>query len=76
MDLGLEILEAPAVDKWLNGQLQMRQIQKVKLNYLLGRDPIKLDMDLIGKGGEIFVFDMGKPIKITDLANQMIRLSG
>jgi FlaA1/EpsC-like NDP-sugar epimerase len=30
----------------------------------------------MGKGGEIFIFDMGKPVKITDLANQMIRLSG
>lgn len=30
----------------------------------------------IGKGGEIFVFDMGKPVRIVDLAQQMIRLSG
>ena len=28
-----------------------------------------------GKGGEIFVFDMGKPVKIADLANRMIKLS-
>jgi FlaA1/EpsC-like NDP-sugar epimerase len=50
MEFGLEILETPAVDKWLNGQLQVRQLQKVKLEDLLGRNPIKLDMDLIGKG--------------------------
>lgn len=30
----------------------------------------------MGKGGEIFVFDMGKPVKIVDLANRMIALSG
>lgn len=29
-----------------------------------------------GKGGEIFVFDMGKPVKIADLAKRMIKLSG
>ena len=29
-----------------------------------------------GNGGEIFVFDMGKPVRIADLANRMIRLSG
>ena len=29
-----------------------------------------------GNGGEIFVFDMGKPVRIADLAHRMIRLSG
>ena len=29
-----------------------------------------------GNGGEIFVFDMGKPVKIADLAQRMIQLSG
>ena len=35
-----------------------------------------LEAGFMGKGDEIFVFDMGKPVKIIDLANQMIRLSG
>jgi FlaA1/EpsC-like NDP-sugar epimerase len=29
-----------------------------------------------GKGGEIFVLDMGKPVRIVELARQMVRLSG
>ena len=29
-----------------------------------------------GNGGEIFVFDMGQPVRIADLAKRMIRLSG
>ena len=35
-----------------------------------------LEADTKGKGGEIFVFDMGKPVKIADLAKRMILLSG
>ena len=30
----------------------------------------------MGQGGEIFVFDMGKPVRIADLARRMILLSG
>lgn len=35
-----------------------------------------LEAGVHGKGGEIFVFDMGKPVKISDLAKRMISLSG
>ena len=35
-----------------------------------------LEAGAMGKGGEIYVFDMGKPVKIVDLAHQLIRLTG
>ena len=35
-----------------------------------------LEAGTMGEGGEIFVFDMGKPVRIVDLAERMIRLSG
>lgn len=35
-----------------------------------------LEASTMGKGGEIFIFDMGEPVKIVDLAMNMIRLAG
>ncbi len=35
-----------------------------------------LEAGTMGNGGEIFVFDMGKPVRIADLAKRMIQLSG
>ena len=35
-----------------------------------------LEAGAMGSGGEIYIFDMGKPVKIYDLATKMIRLAG
>jgi FlaA1/EpsC-like NDP-sugar epimerase len=35
-----------------------------------------LEAGAMGKSGELYIFDMGKPVKILDLAKRMIRLSG
>ena len=38
--------------------------------------PLVLQAGTMGHGGEIFVFDMGKPVRIADLAHRMIQMSG
>ena len=35
-----------------------------------------LEASVFAKGGEVFLLDMGEPVKIKDLAEQMIKLSG
>jgi len=43
---------------------------------IVSASKLVLQASTMGKGGEIFVFNMGKPIRIYDIALQMIRLSG
>ena len=50
VNLGLEVLDTPEVDKWLAGQLRMPQFRRVDLEDLLGRDSIKLNINAIKKG--------------------------
>ncbi|MEN8228954.1 MAG: nucleoside-diphosphate sugar epimerase/dehydratase [Bacteroidota bacterium] len=50
VDQGLEVLEVPAVNKWFDGQFQINQLRKIKLQDLLSRDPIQLNMKIIGHG--------------------------
>jgi FlaA1/EpsC-like NDP-sugar epimerase len=50
IDLGLEVRDTPSVDKWFEGELQMKQIEKVKLEDLLGREAIQLNLKKIGLG--------------------------
>jgi len=65
LDLDLDILETPPVENWLHGQLTLRQLHKVKLEDLLGREPIKLNMNLIQKGLK------GKTILVTGAAGSI-----
>ena len=50
INLGLEILETPEFDQWLNGNLQIKQLKKVQFEELLGREPITLDLNRIEEG--------------------------
>jgi FlaA1/EpsC-like NDP-sugar epimerase len=51
---------------------------EMKRYFMLCREACLLVMQAgaMGKGGEVFVLDMGKPVNILDLAREMIRLSG
>ncbi len=43
----VHILNVPPVTSWINGELSFKQIKKIKIDDLLERDPIKLDLDII-----------------------------
>jgi FlaA1/EpsC-like NDP-sugar epimerase len=62
---GCEILDTPSFDTWLNGKLDVKNFKKVKLEDLLGRDPIVLDLELIEKGLQ------GKTILVTGAAGSI-----
>ncbi|MCX6325443.1 MAG: nucleoside-diphosphate sugar epimerase/dehydratase [Bacteroidia bacterium] len=65
INLGLEILDTPSFDKWLNGHLQVKQLRKVQFEDLLGREPITLDLERIDRGLE------GKTILVTGAAGSI-----
>jgi FlaA1/EpsC-like NDP-sugar epimerase len=50
VNLGIETLDTPEVDKWLYDQINARHFQKVRIEDLLGREPIALNMKLIKEG--------------------------
>lgn len=65
IDLGCEILDTPSIETWFNGQFEINNLKKVKLEDLLGRDPIKLDFNRIQKGLK------GKTILVTGAAGSI-----
>ena len=43
----VNVLNVPPVNNWINGELSYKQIKKIRIDDLLERDPIRLDLDLI-----------------------------
>ncbi|HRS54370.1 MAG TPA: polysaccharide biosynthesis protein, partial [Bacteroidales bacterium] len=49
MNYGTKILEVPPLEKWINGELSFRQIKKINIEDLLGRNPIKIENEQVRK---------------------------
>jgi FlaA1/EpsC-like NDP-sugar epimerase len=61
----IRVLNVPPVSNWINGELSFKQIRKINIEDLLGRDPIRLDMAAIRN--EI----SGKTILVTGAAGSI-----
>ena len=49
LDQNITILTVPPLDKWINGQFSKRQLQAIRIEQLLERDPIKLNQEQLDK---------------------------
>ena len=63
--MGLEVLEVPPVNNWLNGQFNVSQLKKIRVEDLLRRDPIQMNMKLIEGGLK------GKTVLVTGAAGSI-----
>jgi FlaA1/EpsC-like NDP-sugar epimerase len=61
----VKVLHVPPMSKWINGELSIKQIRQVKIEDLLERDPIRLDLDKIKED------ITGKKILITGAAGSI-----
>ncbi|MCX6273716.1 MAG: nucleoside-diphosphate sugar epimerase/dehydratase [Bacteroidetes bacterium] len=69
-----KILNVPPVNSWINGELSFKQIKKVKIEDLLEREPIKLDMESIRKAlsGKVILITGGAGSIGSELVRQII----
>jgi FlaA1/EpsC-like NDP-sugar epimerase len=72
---GCEILDTPSFDNWMNDHLEVKNLKKVKFEDLLGRDPIKLDLDKIQTGltGKTILVTGGAGSIGSEIARQLTR---
>ena len=74
---GCEILDTPSFDTWMNGHLEVKNLKKVKFEDLLGRDPIKLDLEKIQNGlnGKTILVTGGAGSIGSEIARQLTRFN-
>lgn len=65
LPFNVKVLKVPPVNRWLNGNLSFKQIRKVRIEDLLSREPIELDMSLLTPELQ------GKTIMITGAAGSI-----
>ena len=77
IQFGCEILDTPSFDSWMNGQLEVRNLKKVEFEDLLGRDPIKLDLEKIQNGliGKTILVTGGAGSIGSEIARQLTRFN-
>lgn len=47
LEMGIKVLNVPPLSQWINGEFSTRQLQGIKIEQLLERDPIEINNDLI-----------------------------
>ena len=74
---GCDILDTPSFDTWMNGHLEVKNLQKVKIEDLLGRDPITLDLKKIQDGlfGKTILVTGGAGSIGSEIARQLTRFN-
>jgi FlaA1/EpsC-like NDP-sugar epimerase len=55
LDHSIKVLNVPPIDTWINGQFSARQLQYIKIENLLEREPIKINNEEIGARSAISV---------------------
>jgi FlaA1/EpsC-like NDP-sugar epimerase len=69
-----KVLTVPPVSHWINGELSFKQIKKIKIEDLLERDPIQLDLDIIHRqfAGKAILITGGAGSIGSELVRQII----
>lgn len=77
LNRGLEVLEIPAIETWINGKFELKEIRKVQVEDLLGRDAISLNLQRIEQGlrGKTILITGGAGSIGSEIARQLARFS-
>lgn len=75
LDHDIKVLNVPPLDKWINGEFSARQLQTIKIENLLEREPIRINNEEIGnqvKGKRVLVTGAAGSIG-SEIVRQLLR---